>query len=367
MTGEKYARQVSIVLEEEWERLQRWIPLQSTRRLDVDLFPIFDFLESYSENVLGVYDGRIRVPLADLRSLHPQLVALLSHELAHAMIAESTRDRAPMWFHEGLAQHVQMVHHNANPVGDLVAADRMLSLSVVETVLNGFVEPQFVEISYSLAAWFMHFIEAEFGRPAIKGLMRAFAAGQRSDEALVLVLGVTTAEFDTRFKNWAIREAPAAWAANLRRYDTEAAVAELLGEGGPRPTRVPSASRAPQGSTSVLMSEWHKYYAARFGAVKSSLLRVVAVLRDSDPTLKPNFACGQLRTESRRALADDRLLSVPDPKVGGRVREALRELSSLAEACLTAQGGDQTIAELRAVEESLVELAAAFEPWGLQP
>lgn len=366
MTGEKYARQVSIVLEEEWQRLQRWIPLQSTRLLDVDLFPVFEFLESYSENVLGVYDGRIRVPLADLRSLHPQLVALLSHELAHAMIAESTRDRAPMWFHEGLAQHVQMVHHNANPVGDLVSADRMLSLSVVETVLNGFVEPQFVEISYSLAAWCMHFIEAEFGRSTIPGLMRAFAAGLDTEEALISVLGVTTAELDSRFRDWAIWEAPAAWTAVLRRYDTEAAVAELLGAGGPRPTRV-LAARAPGDSSTMLMKEWHEYYATRFGAVKSSLLRVVAVLRDSDPTLKLKFACGQLRTESRRALADNRLLASPDPRVGTQVDAVLGELSSLADTCLATESGDRTLAKLQEVESSLVRLAQALEPWGLQP
>ncbi len=366
MTGEKYARQVSIVLEEEWKRLQRWIPLRSSRLLDVDLFPVLEFLESYSENVLGVYDGRIRVPLADLRSLHPQLVAVLSHELAHAMIAERTRDRAPMWFHEGLAQHVQMVHHNANPVGDLISADRMLSLSVVETALNGFVEPQFVEISYSLAVWFLHFIETEFGRPAIADLMRAFAGGANTDEAMVAALGITTAQFDSRFRNWALRKAPAAWTADLRRYDTEAAVAELLGEGHRSSTQKRAPRRAKR-TTDREMNSWYRQYASRFGTVKSALMQVVAALQASDAAFRLKFACGQLATEVARATADQRLMGSPDQAVTRRVGTALEELDSLSEVCLATQGGPRTQAQMKTVEGALVKLAASLEPWGLQP
>lgn len=365
ITGEKYARQVSIVLEEEFKRLQRWIPLQSSRLLDVDLFPVIQFLESYSENVLGIYDGRVRVPLADLRSLHPQLVALLSHELAHAMIAERTYDRAPMWFHEGLAQHVQMVMHTANPAGDLVSADRMLSLSVVESVLNGFVEPQFVEISYSLSSWFLHFIEMEFGRPAIARLMAAFAAGQDTEEALVSVLGVTIAEFDSRFLTWALNKAPAMWTTDLRRYDTEAAVASLLGEGhrGRVPTAAPQRTKR---TTDATMNQWYRYYDSHFGPVKVSFLQTVAALRRSDRTHALKIACGQLRTEAKRAQTDDRLLASPDPKVGRQIEVVLRELRALAETCLS-QGGPSMQSRLRAAEKSLVGLDAALEPWGLRP
>lgn len=366
MTGEKYARQVSIVLEEEFKRLQRWIPLKSSRLLDVDLFPVIQFLESYSENVLGVYDGRIRVPLADLRSLHPQLVALLSHELAHAMIAERTFNRAPMWFHEGLAQHVQMVMHTANPVGDLLSADRMLSLSVVETALNGFVEPQFVEISYSLSAWYVHFIETEFGRQAIAGLMEAFRAGRDSEEALNSVLGLTIAEFDRRFLDWALDKAPTMWAADLRRYDTEAAVAELLGEGNRGPTRVAPPRRAKR-TTDVEMNRWYRYYSSNFGRVKTSLMQVVSSLGSGEPSASLKIACGQLLAETRRAEADDRLLGSPDPKVGQQVGAVLGELRKVAQTCIDTPGGQPTQNRLRAAEKSFVGLGTAFKPWGLQP
>ena len=259
-----------------------------------------------------------------------------------------------------------MVHHSANPVADLVSADRMLSLSVVDAVLKGFVEPQFVEVSYSLASWFIHFIEQEFGRPALSRLMEAFAAGQDTEETLVLVLGVTTAEFDERFIQWALDQAPAVWPAELRRYDTEAAVAELLKGGKPRTVR--SAPKSPpKGSTAALMKQWHRYYSPRFGAVKTTFMQVVMKLRDNEAGASLKFACGQLRTETRRAKADDRMLTTPDPKTSRSLQIGLEQLNSLAESCLLNEGGPQTLSSLRAAEKSLIELSSALQPWGLQP
>jgi hypothetical protein len=53
----------------------------------------------------GLYDGRIRVPVAGA-SRSPQLFErVLSHELAHAMITAVAPRGVPSWLHEGLAQH----------------------------------------------------------------------------------------------------------------------------------------------------------------------------------------------------------------------------------------------------------------------
>lgn len=107
--------------------------------------------------MIGIYDGKVRVPFADAPSLHPQLVSILSHEVTHAMIAEHTHDQAPHWFQEGLAQHLETSAAVVNPIPDLVKSDRILAFSVLEDVLSGFSEAQFVEIAYDQSAWFLHF------------------------------------------------------------------------------------------------------------------------------------------------------------------------------------------------------------------
>jgi tetratricopeptide (TPR) repeat protein len=55
----------------------------------------------------GLYDGRIRVPAAGA-ALSPQLFQrVLTHELAHAMIATIAPQGVPAWLHEGLAQYFE--------------------------------------------------------------------------------------------------------------------------------------------------------------------------------------------------------------------------------------------------------------------
>lgn len=53
----------------------------------------------------GVYDGRIRIPVAGA-AREPQLFEqVLTHELVHAMVEGIAPHGAPAWLHEGLAQY----------------------------------------------------------------------------------------------------------------------------------------------------------------------------------------------------------------------------------------------------------------------
>jgi hypothetical protein len=51
----------------------------------------------------GAYDGRIRVPLRGALAQPDELVRVLSHELAHAMIQSIAPRGVPLWLNEGLA------------------------------------------------------------------------------------------------------------------------------------------------------------------------------------------------------------------------------------------------------------------------
>jgi tetratricopeptide (TPR) repeat protein len=78
----------------------------------------------------GLYDGKIRVPVAGA-SRTPQLFEhVLSHELTHAMVTAMAPRNIPVWLHEGLAQHFDgssvaaarqrlRVHHQRIPLDQL--------------------------------------------------------------------------------------------------------------------------------------------------------------------------------------------------------------------------------------------------------
>lgn len=67
----------------------------------------------------GLYDGRIRLPVAGVSRASALFDDVVEHELAHAMIASIAPRGVPSWLHEGLAQHFEGA--------DAAAAKRRLS------------------------------------------------------------------------------------------------------------------------------------------------------------------------------------------------------------------------------------------------
>ncbi|HSL83712.1 MAG TPA: hypothetical protein VLF66_13135, partial [Thermoanaerobaculia bacterium] len=356
-TSVEHAADLAGVLEAEVERLGRWIPASPGTIHTVHLYPLIEFLEAYSENVLvlGIYDGRLRVPLADLRSLHPRLVAVLSHELAHAMVAAATDDQAPKWFQEGLAQHVEMVPGRLNPIPDLHREGRILAFPMIEGILDGFSEPQLVDLAYGEAAWVVHYIEAEHGVGAIRKLIGAFAGGRTTEEALQEVFRMSVEEFDRAVWDWCLREAPAAWEAPARRRYEEEYSRYLR----PSDRTVPGLP-APDAA----MASWHAVYGARTRQVKALLGSVVAPIRSGgDP---PRETCATLVSGLAGVLEDPEALAAPEAALRRELEAAYRSLGQAAWHCREG-GTEEARVALAQAELALGRAAQKLAPYGLRP
>ncbi|MFY9821570.1 MAG: hypothetical protein WAM82_09310, partial [Thermoanaerobaculia bacterium] len=221
LRGGAFARDAARVLEAERSRLQAWIPLSSAKSTEVHFLHFDDFQAGYSPglDILGLYDGKIRVPLGDAPKFVPFVVSILTHELAHAMIAERTGDRAPHWFQEGLAQHVEMLQENVNPIQGYRDKGNLLGFPLLEPAI-GSLSPALIAIGYDESRWTLHYVEHRYGRAGIHRLLDAFNAGKTTDEAIA-TLGTTTAQFDHDLWQWGTTQAPEVWKVELVRYDNE--------------------------------------------------------------------------------------------------------------------------------------------------
>ncbi|HEV7503916.1 MAG TPA: hypothetical protein VGS07_03300 [Thermoanaerobaculia bacterium] len=219
LRGEAFAKDAARILEAERSRLQAWIPLSSSKSTEVHILHFDDFQAGYSPglDILGLYDGKIRVPLGDAPRFVPFVVSILTHELAHAMIAERTGDRAPHWFQEGLAQHVEMVQENVNPIQGYRDKSNLLGFPLLEPAI-GSLSPALIAIGYDESRWTLHYVEHRYGRAGIHRLLDAFNAGKTTDQAIA-TLGTTTAQFDHDVWQWGVTEAPGIWKVALVRYD----------------------------------------------------------------------------------------------------------------------------------------------------
>ncbi|HEX3525499.1 MAG TPA: hypothetical protein VH988_00400, partial [Thermoanaerobaculia bacterium] len=373
-TGEHYARQVAWVLEQERTRLQHWIPPAAGKLIEVHLFPYKDFYASFGGDiaVIGIFDGKVRVPFAEIRSLDPRLVAVLSHELAHALMAAATGGQAPHWLQEGLAQHIEMGTRQVNPLPDLARTGRALSFPTVDPILRGFAEERFVTLAYSEAAWAVAFIESRFGDKAIPRLLTTFAAGKTTEQALQEVCGMTPAEFDRAFWAWG-QSGPQVRALEARRYDVDYARQEHQAHEDDSP----HAGLRPQSTLSrpAVVDEkrgrmvlWYATYTRRTDGIKRILRPILQTYDGQSDAVRGSIAsaCGELSTQVGHVLADPEPWSSLDGDVNRALRDSYILIGNMGDACRTGRDAEAR-ALIGQLNAALAKAAERLAPYGLNP
>ncbi len=136
----------------------------------------------------------------------------LVHEYIHFAIIKLSRDRAPIWFHEGLARYEESRWRSREslyltPVtqtllAPALASDRFIPFERMEPSLIRLESPEEVQLAYAEAASALDFFLREKGYPGLREALaemgRRGKGGARG--AIEKVMGIPFAEFETRWK-----------------------------------------------------------------------------------------------------------------------------------------------------------------------
>jgi len=191
------------ILEKELARLQSWVPVPDFKKTVVNIVWWDEFRSTYtgSDFIVGFYTGKITLPFAGVQDFSPGVMAILSHELCHAMIAQRTHDQAPHWFQEGLAQRIEVKQYSPNAF-NMYTDDRLLAVSLLDAVLRGSPDPGMISEAYIESQTIIRYIEAKYGRAGVARMLDAFRDGATTDEAIRRLTNAPTAQFDTDLRAW---------------------------------------------------------------------------------------------------------------------------------------------------------------------
>jgi tetratricopeptide (TPR) repeat protein len=198
---------------------------QPKGKVRIELFP--DAKAFYLASTLSVRDIEVTGAVGltkfnKLQLLSPKALVhgyrwldAISHEYMHYLIVKLTSNKAPIWFHEGLAKYEETRWRNgpsylsglyqtllarALTEGKLISFDRMEpSLIRLET-------PEEVQLAYAQAASAIEFIitqaRHERFRQIMKGMARSTTKG--AGEALREVLGLEFSEFEGKWRGYLV-------------------------------------------------------------------------------------------------------------------------------------------------------------------
>ena len=160
-------------------------------------------LVSVPEWVSGVFDGKIRVSLDPDGGVTPQLQMVLSHELAHALIRQVSRDRAPGWLHEGLAQWWEGKRILRSEFREAMGGRSPDTLSEMEGRLSRKADRATGRASYAEALGLIEYLVQERGLGSVTCILRDLADGLSLSDALAKETGFSSQQLLSRWKAWA--------------------------------------------------------------------------------------------------------------------------------------------------------------------
>lgn len=161
-------------------------------------------LVSIPDWVAGVFDGKIRICMDPETGVTPALDGLLAHELAHALIRKTSGDRAPGWMHEGLAQWCAGRRLTPRDFREIFSGGRKpVPLSDMEESLKRKSDRATARANYGEALGLIEYLAQHRGEGTVVCLVRAFAEGLSTEEALLRETGMTGAQLVAAWKGWA--------------------------------------------------------------------------------------------------------------------------------------------------------------------
>jgi len=141
--------------------------------------------------VAGLYDGKIRVPMGGLKRLDPEAQRVLTHELTHAVVQSKSRGNCPRWLQEGLAQ---LAEPRTLRRADAAALKSTVRVDAPDTWPDK-------AFTYPSALAFTRFLENRRGFDLLVAFVGRLGDGDTPDAAFSALYGATYAELAQAWAN----------------------------------------------------------------------------------------------------------------------------------------------------------------------
>ncbi len=195
--NEVVARRIVDVLEQAYWDIGRTLSTYPTNPVTVVLYTREQFRDTtrVSSWAVGMYDGRIKLPVGGTLPTADELRRVLEHEYVHAVVAGLGASNAPTWVNEGLATALE--HGGLAWAEHLLASDaRRIPLTRLSSSFNGLTAEQ-ANIAYALSAVAVKRMIDLRGTAAIVLLLQAVGRGTPFDNAFQQAISMRYEDFVT--------------------------------------------------------------------------------------------------------------------------------------------------------------------------
>jgi len=162
----------------------------------------------------------------------------ISHEYMHYLIIKLTANKAPIWFHEGLAKYDETRWRKGSSylsplygtlLSRALAEGRLIKFEKMEPSLVKLETPDDVQLAYAQAASAIEFIISKVGHEGLREIMKRMAKPETggASEAIQAVMGMEFSEFEKNWKDFlALKDLKGVDGMNVRRLKIKGGIAD---------------------------------------------------------------------------------------------------------------------------------------------
>jgi len=197
------ARVVNEMLEDAYRDLGSDLGVYPRGAVTVILYPQRAFYSVTGSHkwVGGLFDGKIRLPIQNLRTQTPRLARLIRHEYAHVLITQLA-PRCPVWLNEGLAQVVEGGDHRklVALVASKHRAAKLLPFAALTGNMQKLGSAAKIRLAYAQSYSFVKYLDRLYSRRALSDLLKRIGAGMTTNQAFKAVFKLGLAELEALWK-----------------------------------------------------------------------------------------------------------------------------------------------------------------------
>lgn len=138
----------------------------------------------------GIYDGKIRIPVANLAKNPKLLSSVLYHEFTHVIVYLITEGKCPTWLNEGLAQYEEkryVPEKKGATIKSFKGSGKFIPLSELEKSFLNFTKGE-ADLAYAESLLAVKFIVEKNGLYEIQKILSELSEGKTIEEAIKNVL-----------------------------------------------------------------------------------------------------------------------------------------------------------------------------------
>ena len=182
------------VLEARYAQLEQELAVSVPRRIEVVLYSPDQFkaVTQLPAWAVGIYDGRIKVPIGGGSPSMQDLERVLEHELVHAMVAAIAGPTVPAWLNEGLATALE--RDGAEWAEEVSAATPSTAVVALPRGFRALV-PAEARVAYAISTRVVQRLLDQQGLAGIVRLLRSIGRGLPFPEAFHDAVGLRFESF----------------------------------------------------------------------------------------------------------------------------------------------------------------------------